>query len=146
MIKFKKKEKNNDQEFVFNNSYSEQVKDFSQIGNKLIQNSHEVWNMSVWTSKSCFLVTKHLFKVRSKVNIMPTDAGLYSVSLLWTRKGNTLKHQVGKSVTSIYESIFFKYNFQVSIKGFFLNVSAEFIDLQSIFGCDMKTALCCKVF
>ena len=46
-IKLKKKEKNNDQEFVFNNSYSEQVKDFSQIGNKLIQNSHEVWNMSV---------------------------------------------------------------------------------------------------
>ena len=64
--------------------------------------------MSVWTYKSCFLVTKNLLKVSSNINTTLLDAVLVSVSILWTRSGNTLRTLAGVSYainrfSSIYE-------------------------------------------
>ena len=64
--------------------------------------------MSVWTYKSCFLVTKHLLKVGSEVNPTPSYTVLASVSLLWTCSGNTLRTPASRSnainrFSSIYE-------------------------------------------
>ena len=64
--------------------------------------------MSVWTYKSCFLVTKNLLKVGSNINTTLLDAVLVSVSILCTRSGNTLRTLAGISYainrfSSIYE-------------------------------------------